>query len=222
MAARCGAWPVEFGIVFQDTAIRRMVFARRMTWVPVSAHIGRSRHSHAVFDPRRRILSHSSFRKMVYKTDLSGQRSDWRERVDHTLLMDADMSEAIDMVACADPSSKCCLGLSLERANKGTDYLDKLLIYDWALDRWSQAEMQVQILAPIVPPAPTVSLDALGGIDALVASFDSYVSTPAPSFAAMASDRSIGFHRRYAGSVDTPEGSYWRRGKNFRPVSHAD
>lgn len=202
----------EFGIVFQDTAIRRMVFAPGSDIIFQFQRISEDRgilmpYSTAKAHSVTFFLSQDGF----YKTDLSGQLAPiGANRVDHTLLMDADMLEAIDMVACADPSSKRVVWAYRSNANKGTDYLDKLLIYDWALDRWSQAEMQVQILAPIVPPAPTVeSLDALGGIDSLVASFDSYVSTPAPSFAAVASDRSIGFFTgdTLEATIDTPEGS---------------
>jgi len=201
----------EFGLVFQDTAIRRMVFAPGSDVIFQFQRISEDRgvvmpYSIARAHQTAFFLSQDGF----YKIDLSGGLTPiGASRVDATVFSDADMSDQIDMIACDDPGSKRIMWAYRSNDNRGTSYLDRVVIYDWALDKWSQARLSVQYLARVVPPVASIDdLDGLGSIDGLTDSFDNMISRPTPYIAAVMETGELGL---FTGApieaiMDTPEG----------------
>ena len=131
------------------------------------------------------------------------------KRVDRTVLADADLTNPRYMQAIADPVSKRVHWFYKSAASANINVLDKELIYDWSLDKWSQADASVTGASSVIPLSTTLeSLDAIGNLDALPYSLDSYTSTYASSLAIMTSDGRLGFRTgaNVEATLDTPEG----------------
>lgn len=202
----------EFGIVFQDNAIRRMIFN------PVSPTIfdfNRISKDRGLYMPYSLTESHSSLffyaADGFYRVDASGGLTPiGANKVNQTFLDDADVSDPRYLIGAADPSSQRVFWAYKSRANSATSYLDKCLIYDWAKDRWSNAEISVEFIGKSSPVSVTLeSLDTIGTLDALTVSLDGFITQTQEALSAFNTSHQLGF---FNGStleaiVETAEGA---------------
>jgi hypothetical protein len=150
-----------------------------------------------------------------------------RERVDRTFFTDLDKTELRMMIGAADPRSTVAYWAYKSTSGVTTLY-DKIIGYDYALDRWFTIEMTGEYLLGLSQPGITLeSLDTLSSsIDALAASLDSFAVATQPLIAQFSSEHKMGF---FSGSnleatLETAEqGTDGRRifVNGFRPVVDA-
>lgn len=202
----------EYGIVLQDRAIRRMVFSPGSSIIFQFQRVSEDRgiiapNSIAKAHAATFFLSQDGF----YRIGADGQLAPiGANRVDATIFADADLSNNRFMVATADPVSKRIVWAYKSNSNTNPAYLDKMIVYDWSLDKWSPAEINTTYLGPVLPLFTTLeSLDAVADIDALPYSLDTYTATVTPSLAAMTRDWRLAFFSgpNVEATMDTPEGT---------------
>ncbi len=221
----------EYGVIFQDQAIRRMTYAPGS---PLVFSINRISSDDGLLVPTSLIsaqdrlffLSPQGFKMMVpggYPTPIG------KEKVDRTFFADADLGSSQMIIGASDP--RYTRVYWTYKSNSGTSgQFDKMLAYDWALDRWSPIVASGEYLASLSQPGTTLeSLDTLYGtnIDTIVlSSFDDIASAATAKLSIVDTTHALGF---FSGSnleatMQTPEQSgdgkrFFFRG--FRPVSDA-
>jgi hypothetical protein len=186
----------EFGIVFQDQAIRRM------SYIPGSAlifQIERIAEQLGLFGPYSIIragalvLFHSA--KGFYKIAPGGLPEQiGRERVDRTFFDDLDKTELHMLIGAADP--RATRGFWAYKSTSGTTGLfDKIMGYDFVLDRFFPVTTSGEYLLGMSQPGLTLeSLDDLSAsIDDLAASLDSFAVSTQPLIAGFSSEHKMGF-----------------------------
>lgn len=202
----------EFGIVFQDNAIRRMIFN------PVSPTIfdfNRISKDRGLYMPYSLAESHSSLffyaADGFYRVDASGALSPiGANKINQTFLDDADLSDPRYLVGAADPSSQRVFWAYKSMDNASTAYLDKCLIYDWAKDRWSYAEISLEYISKSSPVSVTLeSLDTIGNLDALTVSLDGFIMQTQEALSAFNTAHQLGFFNgsTLEATVETAEGA---------------
>jgi hypothetical protein len=154
----------EYGIVLQEAAIRHL------TYVP---------NSTVIFDIERissedGMLAPYSLTKSGEKTYFYSRKgfrviapgslpvSIGAERVDRTVAADLDNAALHLMIGVADPASNRVHWTYKSLAGTA-DQFDKLLTYDYQLNRWAPSELMGQYIAPVSAPGTT-----LEGLDAIV------------------------------------------------------
>ena len=182
----------EVGAVFQERAIWRMdyrggdvvfqlnkVDPLRGLLIPgLAVPFGR-----AVF-----YLSEDGF----YLFDYSSSSAIGRDRVDKTFLADIDSAYFDRVSAVADPDNQR-IWVSYPGAGNTSGRPNKLLIYDWGLNRWSHGELEMELLVSTLNSG--VSLDSAG----TVADPDAVDTAGLPSF----DTRVAGYGARRLGAYDT-------------------
>ena len=201
----------EFGIVFQDRAIRRMIYSgppNIFEFQRISDNKGVvMRYSICRTGGSTFFLSSDGF----YKIELSGQMTPIGEnRVNRTFLGEADFSDHRFMIGVVDPFNPLVFWFYKSLASSAANTLDKVLIYNWALDRFSRASMMTIAATPMLQFSATLEgLDAVGNLDALPFSLDTYESNLAQRLGVMGADMKLGFLDGSAleATLDTPEGA---------------
>lgn len=219
----------EFGTVFQDQAIRRM------SYIPGSAlifQIERIAQDVGLFGPYSivragpLIFFHSA--QGFYKIAPGGiPEQIGRERVDRTFFDDLDKTELRMFIGCSDPRSTRAFW-AYKSTSGVTTYYDKIIGFDYALNRWFTVTMTGEYLLGMSQPGISLeSLDTLSSsIDALAASLDSFAVSTQPLIAQFNNAQKMGF---FSGSnleatLETAEqGTDGRRifVNGFRPVVDA-
>lgn len=186
----------EFGIVFQDQAIRRM------SYIPGSSlifQIERITQDMGLFAPYSIIAAGSTVyfysNKGFHKIVAGGlPQQIGRERVDRTFFDDLDRANLRLMQGAADPR-----GTRMFWAYKSTGgasgLFDKILGYDEALDRFFPLSASGEFLVGISQAGITLeNLDTISSsIDALTLTLDAYASSVQPQIGAFNSDHKQGF-----------------------------
>jgi hypothetical protein len=219
----------EFGTVFQDQAIRRMSY---IPGSPLIFQIERIAQDLGLFAPYSivragsLIFFHSA--QGFYKIAPGGLPEQiGRERVDRTFFDDLDKTELRMFIGASDPRSTRAFWAY--KSTSGTTALyDKIIGFDYALDRWFTVTMTGEYLLGMSQPGITLeNLDTLSSsIDALAASLDSFAVSTQPLIAQFNSAHKLGF---FSGSnlettLETAEqGTDGRRifMNGFRPVVDA-
>lgn len=153
----------EFGLVFQDRAIRRMVYTgppNIFEFQRISDSKGvMMRYSICKQAGSTYFLSNDGF----YKIDISGQLVPiGANRVNETVLAELNTESHRNMIGVADPFNPRIFWFYKSLANNLGNLTDKIVIYDWALDRWSYAGMNVANATTTLQLATTLdALDAL-------------------------------------------------------------
>ena len=188
----------EFGNIFQDGSIRRMTFAPGSPFVFQIERIAEDRGLYAPYSLIRSgdkifFLSADGFMWMApsgYPAPIG------KERVDRTFLGDLDKSNLQLVLGASDPRNARVMW-AYKSASGTAGQFDKLLCYDYVLDRWSPAGMSGEYLGSLSQPGVTLeSLDAISGsIDALVPSLDSFATSVTPEIAAFNAGHVLGFFR---------------------------
>ncbi len=186
----------EFGTVFQDQAIRRMSY---IPGSPLIFQIERIAQDLGIFAPYSivragsLIFFHSA--QGFYKIAPGGLPEQiGRERVDRTFFDDLDKTELRMFIGASDPRSTRAFWAYKSTSGTTTLY-DKIIGFDYALNRWFTITMTGEYLLGMSQPGITLeNLDALSSsIDALAASLDSFAVSTQPLIAQFNSAHKMGF-----------------------------
>lgn len=219
----------EFGTVFQDQAIRRM------SYIPGSSivfQIERIAQDQGIFAPYSIVRAgslvffHSA--QGFFKIAPGGfPEPIGREKFDRSFFDDLDKTDLKLFAGVSDPRSTRVFW-SYKSTSGATGLYDKILGYDYVLDRPFQITMTGEYLLGMSQPGITLeSLDSISSsIDALGASLDSFAVSTQPLIAQFSSSHKMGF---FSGSnleatLETAEqGTDGRRimVKGFRPITDA-
>jgi hypothetical protein len=146
----------EYGVIFQDSQIRRMTYAPGS---PVIFQIDRLAEDKGLLAPygiiragdRVFFPSPQGFNVLVP----GGQPTPiGKERIDATFAADIDAGNLQLMIGSADPNASRVFW-AYKSINGAAGVFDTLLCYDWALDRWTRIAMAGQYLATLAKPGIT-------------------------------------------------------------------
>jgi hypothetical protein len=188
----------EAGIIFQDGAIRRMTYAPGS---PVIFQIERISEEKGIYGPyslvrsgdRVFFLSSQGFHVV---TPGSYPEPIGKERVDRYFLDDLDRGNLQLLIGASDPRSTRVFWAY--KSNSGaTGVFDKILCFDWALNRWSTINTSGEFIASLSQPGITLeSLDDISAsLDALTASLDSYATSTTPEISVVDTLSKVSFFR---------------------------
>jgi hypothetical protein len=77
-------------------------------------------------------------------------------RINRFFLRDIDLDDIDQVQGCADPTGPRIIWRYSSQDASGLDYTDRVIIYDWQLDRWSYGEQNLEWLFPIAMPGQTL------------------------------------------------------------------
>lgn len=188
----------EFGTIFQDGAIRRMIFSPGSPYV---FGIDRIAQDEGLFAPysiipagdRVFFLSNEGFKMLApggYPQPIGA------EKVDRTFFAEVDSASLGLVIGAHDPVSTRVYW-AYKSVNGATGTFDKILIYDWILDNWSLLTLSGEWLSSSQIPGVTLEgVDAAYGsnIDTLtIASLDDISSASLTKVAAFDVNHKLGF-----------------------------
>jgi len=188
----------EYGNIFQDTAIRRLIYAPGS---PVVFQIERISDDRGLYAPYSLIrsgdqiffLGPQGFQQM----DPSGYpRPIGKEKVDRTFFADLDAGNLQLVLGASDPRHNRVFWVY--KSNSGTAGLfDKLLCYDYVLQRWAPIAMRGEYLGSLSQPGLTLeSIDSISSsLDALIPSLDSFSTSVTPEAGMFDPSHRLGFFR---------------------------
>lgn len=173
----------EFGLVFQESAIRRLSYNNG---AKPSFQIERITDELGLLGPYSvirasgRVFFYSSKGFYSYST-VEGLRPIGKERVDRTVAAEIDIGNLQLLIGAPDPQgTRVFWGYKTQSGSAST--FNKLLCYDFGIGefgRWAPADVSGEYLAWLI--APGITLDALdsvsGSIDALTFSLDSVAAS---------------------------------------------
>jgi hypothetical protein len=151
-------------------------------------------------------------------------------RVNDFFLADVDLDDLDQVQGCADPVRPIVWWRYKSQGSGSLDTTDKMLGYDWQLDRWCYAEVQLEWLFQLAMPGMTLEQVAVlyPNLETVPFSFDSrFWNAGRPALAGFdAAHRLVMFEGgNMAATVRTPEYSFFdgRRAfvSGFRPVTDA-
>jgi hypothetical protein len=219
----------EFGVVFQDQAIRRM------SYIPGSSiifQIERITDQFGLLAPYSLVRTGSRIffysNQGFCKIEAGGLPMPiGRERVDRTFFDDIDKTSLGLFIGAGDPRSTRVYWSYKSGAGAAALY-DKLLGYDVTLDRFFPITMTGEYLVGISQAGITLeALDAVSSsIDAMTLSFDAYATSVQPELAQFDSTHKQGYFRgsNLEATIETAEqGTDEERilVTGFRPVMNA-
>jgi hypothetical protein len=221
----------ESGVILQDTAIRRMTY---VPGSPVIFAIERISQDKGLFGPYslvragERIFFYSA--QGFHRIDPGGFPVPiGRERVDRSFLADLDSSNLQLFIGAADPRSSRVFW-AYKSVNGTTSQFDKLICYDWVLDRFTPIRISGEYLVPLSQPGLTLEgLDALapgGSLDAMTGSLDNFATSSPIELGAFDANHRLDFFRgpSLEATLDSAEqGTDGTRIKlrGFRPITDA-
>jgi hypothetical protein len=188
----------EYGVVFQQTAIRRITYA---PGAPYIFQIDR------ISDDRGLLCPYSIVRSgdKVFYFGQSGFSkiepgsfpiSVGDERVNRTVLADFDAANKQLFMGVSDPKYNRVMW-AYKSANGTSGLFDKIIVYNYVLDRWSPISVSGEFVGSMAQPGVTLEgLDTISAsIDALPQSLDDYAASAIPEIAAVNSSHVLGFFR---------------------------
>lgn len=220
----------EFGTVFQDSSIRTLTYAPGSPYIFGITRIAQDDGIYAPYSliaAQDRVLycSQQGF-KMI--TPGAYPVAIGKERVDRTFFAEIDTANLQLMIGASDPRSTRAYW-AYKSINGGVaSNFDKILVYDWALDKWAKIEMTGEYLATLSQPGITLeNVDAAYGsnIDTIVIpSLDSISTSVQSQLSAVDTDHKLGFYTGApleATMVSSEHGADGNRifVRGFRPVS---
>jgi len=221
----------EFGVIFQDASIRRMTYAPGSPYI---FGIDRVSQDDGLFAPYSLIAagdrvffcSPQGFKMLQpggYPQPIG------KEKVDRDFFADVDNANLHLMIGASDPRSTRVYW-AYKSINGADGRFDAILIYDWALQRWTKVTASGEYIASLSRPGITLEgVDAAYGsnIDTLtISSLDDISNASVAELAAFDTLHKLGF---FAGdnleaTLETPEqGGDGKRiyVRGFRPVTDA-
>ncbi len=153
----------ETGVILQDQAIRRMTY---VPGSPVIFQIERVAQDLGLFGPYSLVRAGSTIffysTKGFHRIDPGGFPVPiGRERVDRSFFTDLDKASLQLFIGAADPRNSRVFW-AYKSANGVTGQFDKMLCYDWVLDRFTPIKIAGEYLLPLSQPGLTLeALDAI-------------------------------------------------------------
>lgn len=188
----------EFGVIFQNTSIRRLTYASGAPYVfsidQISSGDGLFA-PYSLIDAGNRIFfcSLTGFKMMQgggYPIPIG------KEKVDRTFFADVDSSNLHLVIGAADPR-KTRVYWAYKSVNSASSKFDKILCYDWALEKWTTISMTGEYLSALSRPGMTLEgVDVAYGssIDALsVYSLDDVPGASIVEIAAFDATHKLGY-----------------------------
>jgi hypothetical protein len=219
----------ESGIVFQDQAIRRMSY---IPGSPLIFQIDRIAQDKGLFAPYsiiragELIFFHSAHG--FYKIAPGGVPEQiGREKVDRTFFDDLDKTSLQLFIGASDPRSTRVFW-AYKSTSGTTGLYDKIIGYDYALERFFTVSMTGEYLLGMSQPGITLeNLDTLSAsLDALQASLDTFAVSTQPLIAQFSSAHKLGFFSglNLEATLETSEqgtDDERIRVQGFRPITDA-
>lgn len=221
----------ENGVIFQDQSIRRMTYAPGSPYVFGIDLISKDDGLYAAYSLIRAgdrifFLSPQGFKMLLpggYPISIG------KEKFDRTFFSDVDTTNIQMIFGAADPS-KTRVYWAYKSGAGATNTFDKILIYDWMLERASIVTLSGEFLSSLARPGLTLEgVDTAFGsnLDTLtIGSLDDISASAFPTLAAFNTSHQLGLFSgpNVEATMDTPEqGGDGRRifVRGFRPVSDA-
>jgi hypothetical protein len=186
----------EYGNIFQDTVIRRMIYAPGSD---VIFQIERISEDRGIFMPYSLIRSGDQIFWLAAQGYMQMAPTGYpqpigKERVDRTVLAEIDSNAPIYCVGASDPQNSRVFWTYKTVTFTGAGF-NKMLCYDYALQKFTAGMIKGQFLGSISQPGYTLDgLDSISlSIDALPASLDSYVVSTTPQIAMVDMNFTLGF-----------------------------
>ena len=202
----------ESGYIFQDQAIRRMTYAPGSPYVfgidRVSSDDGLyAPYSLVTAGDRIFFCSPSGFKMLVpggYPTPIG------KEKVDRTFFADVDTANLQLVLGAHDPQ-QTRVYWAYKSINGTTGQFDKVLVYDWSLDRWALLAVSGEYMASLSKPSITLEqVDSAYGsnLDTLtITSLDAISNAIYVQFSMIDANNKLGFFNGPAleATLETPE-----------------
>lgn len=188
----------EFGIIFQDQAIRRMSY---VPGSPIIFQIDRISQDKGLYAPYSIIRAGETIffyaGQGFQKIEPGGiPEQIGRERVDRTFLNDLDKGNLQLFMGASDPRGTRVYW-SYKSTSGAVGLFDRVIGYDKALDRFFPLKVSGECLLGISQTGMTLeNLDSISSsIDALTLTLDAYATAVQPEIAAFDSTHTLGFFR---------------------------
>lgn len=186
----------EYGNIFQEGSVWRMTYQGSPTIFSFDEVLpgrgllapgGASQIGDLIF-----FLSQDGFEVL---TNGSSSQSIGAQKVDRFVLSDIDTSNLHRVSSAIDVKKKQFYFAYPGSSNTG-GLPNKLVIYDWSIDKWSYAEIELPLIATVATPGVTLEgLDSIStNLDALLVTLDSPAwKGGSPEFGAFDSSNQLGF-----------------------------
>lgn len=219
----------ESGVIFQDQAIRRMTY---LPGSPIIFQIEVIARDNGLAAPLSLIRAGERtffYSSQGFQVILPGQYPTpiGREKVDRTTLTDVDKANLKYFIGASDPRNTRVFW-AYKSVSGPTGGFDKMLCYDWVLDKFTPLSVQGEYLFPVTQPGLTLEgLDALSGsLDALTSSLDDYTTIATPEIGMVSTGHLVGFFRGSALEATIESAEQGTDGqtikvRGFRPVTDA-
>lgn len=220
----------EYGLIFQDTVIRRMTY---VPGSPLIFQIERIAEDHGLYAPYSLVrtgervfyISPHGFEAISaggYPQQIG------KEKVNRTFFADLDRGNLQLLLGAADPASNRVFWAY--KSNSGLSGLfDKMICYDFILERFTQLSVSGEYLSSLSQPGLTLEgLDSISGsLDALTFSLDDVATSVTPEIGCMDNTHKLGFFRGDNLEATLETGEQGADGKRIfvrgiRPVTDAD
>jgi hypothetical protein len=220
----------EFGVIFQDTVIRRMIYAVGAPYVFAIDRIAEDKGLLAPYSLIRAgdrifFLASQGFHEML-ATGVPVPIG--KEKFDRTFFADYDQSQLQLIIGAADPEQSRVYW-SYKSLSGAASLFDRILCYDYGLNRASIIQQSGSYLATLSRPGLTLDgLDAVSGsVDALTFSLDDVALAALPRLSLFDASVKLGFctGANLEAILETPEQALDRqrrvRVKGLRPITDA-
>jgi hypothetical protein len=152
----------EFGIIIQDLSMRRMIFSPGSDVVFQIDRLSKDTGAlapYSIVNASEKVFFLSP-RGFIMSDGNGSLNPIGKERVDRTFLATFDDTNLQLVIGAADPTANRVLWSYRSKDGGTASVFDKILAYDWVLDKWSIIEMLGEYLAPLARPGLTLeSLD---------------------------------------------------------------
>jgi len=219
----------EFGYIFQESTIRRMIY---VPGSPLIFQIERVAEDKGLLAPyaliragERIFFPSAQGFHVIMGSSLPTPIG--KEKFDRTFLADYDAGSSHLLIGSADPS-ETRVYWAYKSVSGSVGLFDKLLAYDYALNRATTIQVSGEYLSSLARPGVTLeSLDAVSSsLDALTFSLDDVSVAALARLSAVNSVHRLGFFSadNLEATIDTAEQSGGRRVrvKGFRPITDAE
>jgi hypothetical protein len=209
----------EFGVIFQDQAIRRMSY---VPGSPIIFQIDRISQDKGIYAPYSLVRAGEQI--FYYGTQGFAKIAPGgypepigRERTDRTFSLDLDKGNLQLLIGAADPRSSRVYW-AYKSVSGQTGLFDKIIGYDYVLDQWFPISDSGEYLLGISQTGLTLeNLDTISAsIDALSLSLDAYATAVQPEIAQFSSAHKLGFYRGDNLEATIESGEQGTDGKKLR------
>lgn len=219
----------ESGVIFQDQAIRRMTYLPGSSLIFQIELIARDKGLYASGSlvragERTFFYSTQGFNVILpgaYPTPIG------REKVDRTVMADLDKANLKYFVGAVDPRNTRVFW-AYKSVSGQTGFFDKILCYDWTLDKFTPIRISGEYLLSLTQPGLTLEgLDAISSsLDDLTSSLDDYSTSVIPEIGMVSADHKVGFFRGQTleavlESAEQGTDGTTLKVRGFRPVTDA-